>query len=176
MCVGGDDAGFRDEETGAHGIEALETDDGGLGALDDFFEREFELKGGGLRCGNGGDGAGEGGGDEFEIGVEVIGFDEPVFAVIVAVEVDSVHRAHGERDFASCIAGEREASNHGMFEALAKRGVRAMEVATGKILFKGSGANGDAIEFDGCAGRGAGDSQSVGGRGSNEAEKYRSKD
>ena len=38
------------------------------------------MKGCGLRGGDGGDRAGEGGGDKFEIGVEASGFDEPVFA------------------------------------------------------------------------------------------------
>ena len=101
----------------------------------------------------------------------MIGFDEPVFAVIVAVEIDPVHGPLGEGDFAGGIAGQREASDHGMFEALAKRGVRPMKVAAGKIFLEGSGADGDAIEFDGCARRGTGDLQGVGGRGSNEAEK-----
>ena len=36
--VGGDDAGLGDEEARAHGVDALEADDGGLGALNDFFE------------------------------------------------------------------------------------------------------------------------------------------
>ena len=58
-----------------------------------------------------------------------------------------------------------------MFEALAERGARATEITAGKIFFKWRGADGDAIEFDSCAGRGAGDFQSVGGRGSNEAKK-----
>jgi len=81
--IGGDYAGFGDEKPGAHGVEALEADDGGFGALDDFFKGEVELECSGLRGGDGGDRTRQGGGDEFEIGVEVNGFDEPVFAVIV---------------------------------------------------------------------------------------------
>lgn len=104
MGIGGDYSGFSDEKTGAHGVESLEADDGGLGALDDFLEREFELKGGGLRGGRGGDGASKGGADEFEVGVEMIRFDEPLFAVIVAVEIDPVHGAFGEGDFAGGVA------------------------------------------------------------------------
>lgn len=50
-----------------------------------------------------------------------------------------------------------------MFEALAERGAGAMEVATGEIFFKGSGADDDAVEFDSGPGRGAGDPESVGG-------------
>jgi len=91
--------------------------------------------------------------------------------VIVAVEVDPVHRADGEGDFAGGVARQGEAGEHGMFETLAKSGVRAMKVAAGEIFFEGSGAEGDAVEFDGCAERGAGDFEGVSGRGSNEAEK-----
>jgi hypothetical protein len=58
-----------------------------------------------------------------------------------------------------------------MFEPPAERGARAMELATGEIFFKGSGADGDAIEFDGGPGRGAGDFESVRGSGTNEAKK-----
>src|SRR5690242_6419206 len=170
MGIGGDDACFGDEKAGADDIETFEADDGGLGALDDFLEGEFELQGGGLRGGNGGDCAGEGGGDEFEVGVKVIGFDEPVFAVIVAVEINPVHRANGESNFAGGITGQRETDDHGMFESLAKSGVRAMEITTGKIFFEGSGADGDAVEFNGGTGRSAGDLESVGRGGSKEAK------
>ena len=101
----------------------------------------------------------------------MIGFDEPVFAVIVAVEVDPVHGADGEGDFAGGIAGESEAGDHGMFEALAEGGVGAMKVAARKIFFEGRGAYGDAVEFDCCPRRSAGDFESLSDRGSNEAEK-----
>ena len=169
--IGCNDAGCGDEEARAHGAEAFEADDGGLGALDDFFEGEIELKGGWLRGGDGGYRAGEGGGDELEIGMEVIGFDEPVFAVIVAVEVDPVHWADSEGDFAGGVARKGKTGDHGMFEALAKCGVSTMKVAAGKICFEGGGAEGDAIDLDGCAGRSAGDFERFSGRGSNEAKK-----
>jgi len=169
--VGGDYAGFGDEKTGAHRVETLEADDGGFGALDDFFEGELELECSGLRGGDGGDRTREGGGDEFEIGVEVNGFDEPVFAVIVAVEINPVHRAFGEKYLAGGVARKREASGHGMFEALPKRGARAMEVAAGKIFLERGDADRDAVEFNGRTRWGAGDLESVSGRGSNEAEK-----
>ena len=60
--VGGDDAGVGDEEAGTGMIESLQIDDGGLGAADDFFEREFGFEACDVRgYGTGGDGAIEGG-------------------------------------------------------------------------------------------------------------------
>jgi hypothetical protein len=46
-----------------------------------------------------------------------------------------------------------------------------MKVTGRKIFLKGRCANGDAIEFDCCPGRSAGDFESMGERGNFEAQK-----
>ena len=109
-----------------------------------------------MRGGNSGHVAREGSRDEFKIGVEVVGLEKPVFAVIVAVEIDPVHRAYRQDDFACGITGQRKASDHGVFETQAEGSVGAMKVAARKIFFEGRGADGDAIEFDFRPGRRAG--------------------
>jgi len=38
-----------------------------------------------------------------------------------------------------------------MFQPLTQRSFRTMKIAARKNLFQGSGAGGNAIEFDGCA-------------------------
>jgi hypothetical protein len=55
-----------------------------------------------------------------------------------------------------------------MFEALAKLGLGAMEIAAGEFLAEWSCTCGNAVEFHGCAGRIAGDLEGL--RGANGCE------
>jgi hypothetical protein len=59
--------------------------------------------------------------------------------VIAAVKIDPVHRAFGERNFASGVTGKRDAGDQGMLEALANGGVGAVTKTFGEIFFEGRG-------------------------------------
>jgi hypothetical protein len=58
-----------------------------------------------------------------------------------------------------------------MFQALADRGVGAMEVATWEGFFEGRGADKDAVKFDAGAGRIAGDFERLGRTGDGKPKK-----
>jgi len=75
--------------------------------------------------------SGEGVGSEREIYLKMVGLDEPILAVMAAVKVDPIHGAFGEGDFASYVAGQRNAHNERMLEPFADGGEGAMEVAAG---------------------------------------------
>ncbi len=89
----------------------------------------------------------------------------------MAVEVNPVHGTHGQGNFAGGIAGESEAGDQRVFEALAEGGMRAMKVAARKLFFEGCGSYGDAVDLDRRPGRGAGDFENFSGSRSHEAEK-----
>ena len=100
--------------------------------------------------------------DGIELHVEVIRFEKKVFTVLAAVQGNPFGGTFGERNFFCCVAGEVETGDERVFEARAERGVCAMKVAAGKIFFIRSGADGDAVDFDGGAGRIAGDGEFFG--------------
>jgi hypothetical protein len=89
--------------------------------------------------------------------VEFVGFEEPVFAVAPAMEIEPILGAKGEENFLCDVAGKRETEVDGMLEALLKNGHGALKIAGRKILFEGCGAHDFLVEFDGCSGRAGGD-------------------
>jgi len=91
-------------------------------------------------------------------------------AVIVAVEIDPLHGAIGKLDLACSVTCQRDARDKGMFQALADRGVGAMEIATREGFFEWSGASEGPVKFDAGARRSAGDFEGLGRRGGNEAK------
>jgi len=70
--------------------------------------------------------------------------------------------AFRELEFPGGVAAETTARDPGMLEALAHGRSCFAEVAAREVLFERRGANGDAIEFNGCARRVAGDLEFVG--------------
>ncbi len=113
-----------------------------------------------------GDVSGEGLRDRIEIGVEMIGLEEPVFAVDAAVQRNPNHGAFGQGEFLGGVAREAEARDHGMLQAGAERSSRLVKIAAGKVPFKRSSTDGNAVKLNCGAGRRAGDLQLVrdGGR------------
>jgi hypothetical protein len=73
--------------------------------------------------------------------------------MVVAVKIDSLHRAFREHDFVSGIAGQGDAGNQRMFQPLAKRGTGAMEVSAGVVLLERSLADKYPVNFNGSSGR-----------------------
>ena len=94
--------------------------------------------------------------------MKMIGLEEPVFAAIAALQRNPIHGAFGELEFPRGVAAETDARDHGTLEARAHGRSCFVEVAAREVLFEGRGANGDAIEFNGGAGRVAGDLQLIG--------------
>src|SRR5438445_11068840 len=89
------------------------------------------------------------------------GLEEPVFAAIAAVERNPIHGTFSKFDFFAGIAGETDSRDDGVLETRAHGRSCFVKIAPGEILFKWSGANGDAIELHGGTGRGAGNLQFV---------------
>jgi hypothetical protein len=85
MRVGGDNAGFGDEEAGSGTIQRFQTNNGGFGPANQLFEGKFLEQRNGESCGCGANATGKRAGDSFEIDVEMIGFEEPILAVMPAV-------------------------------------------------------------------------------------------
>ena len=117
MGVGDNDAGAGDEKSRAGFVQSFQIDDSRLGLADELFEREFWLKadgGVGNLCG---DAAREGFRDGLQVDMKMIGFEEPVFAAVAAIERNSIHGALRELQFLAGIACETNARDYGMFEA-----------------------------------------------------------
>jgi hypothetical protein len=89
--------------------------------------------------------------------VEFVGFEEPVFAVAPAMEIEPIFRAESQQNFLCDVARKRQAEVDGMLEALLKNGHGALKIARGKVLLEGCGADDFVVEFDGCSGRAGGD-------------------
>ncbi len=162
--IGGNHPSFCEEEPGASAAERLEAHDSGLSAAHELFERKLQLERGGVGGGDGRDGTGEGIRDGFEVNVEMVRFEKPVWPVATAVEIDPDYRAFGESNFVGVIAGKRDARDHEMFKALTKYRAGAVKISAGEALLERSGANRHAIELDGCARWIAGDFQRLGRR------------
>lgn len=172
MSIGGDDAGIRDEESGPGAVRTFEKKYGRFCARDDVFERQFGTGRRGSCSGAGGaDFSGESLRDGIELHVKAICFEEKIFAVFVAVERDPFHGAFGQRNFFCGVAREIEARDKWMFETRTNRSMRAVKVAAGIVFFKWGGADDDAVDLDGGAGRRAGDGEFFSGyTGSEEKE------
>jgi len=69
--------------------------------------------------------------------VEVICFEATELTVVAAVKINPLHGPFGQGDFVGDLALQRPASDHGVFEPLAKGGFDAMKIAARKILSKG---------------------------------------
>jgi hypothetical protein len=80
--------------------------------------------------------------------MEVLGFEEPVFSPIAALEGDPIHRAFGECELFGSVTGETDASDHGMLEAGADGRPGFVKIAAGKIPFKGSRADDNSVQLD----------------------------
>ena len=83
--------------------------------------------------------------------MKVIGLQQPVAAVIVALEGHPVRGAFGKLNFLGGVTVEGEASDHGMFEARAEGGSCFVEIAAGNIFLVRSAAHEDAVDLYGRA-------------------------
>ena len=162
MGVGDNDAGAGDEKSRAGFVQSFQIDDGRLGLADELFEREFGLKADGGVGNLGGDSAREGFRDGLQVDMKTGGLEEPVFAAVAAIERNPIHGPFGELEFLAGIACETDARNYGMFEARAHGRSCFVKVAAREFPFEGRGADGDAIELNGSAGRVAGNLEFVG--------------
>jgi len=129
---------------------------------DKLFERKLGLKTDAGVGNFGDDCSGKGFGDGQQVDAEMIGLEKPVFAAVAVVQRNPIHGAFRELEFPGGVAAETDARDHGMLEARAHGRSCFAEVAAREVLFEGRGANGDAIEFNGGAGRVAGDLEFVG--------------
>ena len=129
---------------------------------DKLFERKLRLKADAGIGNFGGDAARKGFRDWLQVDLKMIGLEEPVFAAVAAVQRNPIHGAFGELDFPGGVTAETDARDHRMLEARAHGRSCFAEVAAREVLFEGRGANGDTIEFNGGAGRVAGDLEFVG--------------
>jgi hypothetical protein len=78
--------------------------------------------------------------------------EKPILTVMTTVKVDSIHWTSGEGNFVGHETVQGDTRRHRMFQALAKLGLRAVEIAAGEFLFQRSCADGNSVEFHGCAG------------------------
>jgi hypothetical protein len=102
-------------------------------------------------------------GRERKIHLKMVRLDEPILAVVAAVQIDPIHGAFGKSDFARYVAGKRDADDERMLKPAAEGSESAVEIAAWEFFLEWRGASRDAIEFDGGAGRVAGDFEGLRG-------------
>ena len=81
--------------------------------------------------------------------MKFVGFEEPIFAVIVAVGIEPLLRAIGEDDLLGYIPRKCETEADRVVQAFFKNGNRSPKISGRKILLKGGGANDLIVQLDG---------------------------
>ena len=84
--------------------------------------------------------------------MEMVGLEEPILAMMTSVKINPIHRPFGESDLVGDEAPQGNARDHGVLEALAKRGLGAMKIAARELLFQGCGSGRNSVKFHGGAG------------------------
>ena len=85
-------------------------------------------------------------------------------AVILALQIDPFERPFGELNFLRCVTVLINTKGEGVFEAFTEHGFCFVEITAGILHLIGSCADDDAVNFNGRAGRRAGDRQGIGNR------------
>src|SRR5882724_6409327 len=78
----------------------------------------------------------------------MIGFDQPVFAEVVAAYVPPGSWPSAKGQLLCRVTIQTDASNHGMFQSRSKSRLRAMKITARIILLERGSADGDAVDFD----------------------------
>ena len=105
----------------------------------------------------------------------MIRFEKKVVTLVTAVQGDPFGGPVGERNFFCSVTTEVKTRDERVFKAGAERSACAVKVAARIVFFKWRGGDDDAVDFDGSAGRSAGDGELLRGYTSGEKQKERAK-